>query len=114
MKTTNISLVVKLLDSNGIKSETEFAFAKSIGRKWRFDLAIPDYRIALEIQGGIFIAGRHSRGASLLKEWDKLNCAAAMGWRVIYCQPKDVKSGRAYNLIMDVINGRTNQWRKIK
>ena len=44
----------------------------------------------LEVQGGIFIAGRHTRGAELLKEWEKLNTLASMGWRVLYCQPQDV------------------------
>lgn len=59
-------------------------------RKWRIDIAFPAQRLAVEVQGGIFIQGRHSRGAALLKEWEKLNTLACMGWRVMYCQPKDV------------------------
>lgn len=59
-------------------------------RKWRFDLAWPMHKVAVEIQGGIFVAGRHSRGAALLKEWEKLNTAAMLGWRILYCQPKDI------------------------
>lgn len=47
-------------------------------------------KIALEVQGGIFVNGRHSRGAALLKEWEKLNTAAEMGFRIIYCQPCDL------------------------
>lgn len=65
----------------------EYKFFAS--RRWRFDFAWPDKKLALEIQGGIWIGGRHSRGAALVKEWEKLNTAAANGWRVIYCQPKD-------------------------
>ena len=61
-------------------------------RKWRFDFCFPEQRVAVEVQGGIFIQGRHSRGAALLKEWEKLNTAAAMGFRVLFCQPKDVTS----------------------
>jgi len=61
-------------------------------RKWRLDISWPEYLIALEVQGGIFIQGRHSRGAAMLKEWEKLNELACMGWRVMYCQPKDVCS----------------------
>lgn len=57
-------------------------------RRWRFDLCWPEFKIALEVQGGIFVNGRHSRGAALLKEWEKLNTAAVLGWRIIYCQPK--------------------------
>ena len=59
-------------------------------RKWRIDVAFPDSKVALEVQGGIFIQGRHSRGAAMLKEWEKLNALAGMGWRVLYCQPKDL------------------------
>jgi hypothetical protein len=59
-------------------------------RKWRFDLAFPMHKVAVEVQGGIFVAGRHSRGAALLKEWEKLNAAAVLGWRILYCQPKDL------------------------
>lgn len=62
-------------------------------RKWRFDIAwnpLGESPLALEVQGGIFIAGRHSRGAALLKEWEKLNAAACMGWRILYCQPQDL------------------------
>ena len=58
-------------------------------RKWRFDFCWPDQKVALEIQGGIFFNGRHSRGAAMLKEWEKLNTAAGMGYRLLYCQPAD-------------------------
>ena len=59
-------------------------------RKWRIDIAWPDNRLAVEVQGGIFVQGRHSRGAAMLKEWEKLNTLAGMGWRVLFCQPQDV------------------------
>jgi len=60
------------------------------GRKWAFDLAWPEAKVALECQGGIWSQGRHTRGAALLKEWEKLNTAAEMGYRIIYCQPSDL------------------------
>lgn len=59
-------------------------------RKWRFDWAWVEQGVALEVQGSIFTQGRHTRGAALLKEWEKLNEAAAAGWRVLYCQPADL------------------------
>ena len=66
----------------------EYYFARP--RRWRFDFAWPDQRVALEIQGGLFIRGRHSRGAALLKEHEKLNEAAALGWRVLFATPQNV------------------------
>lgn len=66
-------------------------------RKWRFDYAwlpvdcipnVSEAMVALEVQGGLFVNGRHSRGAALLKEHEKLNEAAALGWRVLFCTPQ--------------------------
>ena len=67
-----------------------FEYRFHVVRKWRIDIAFPENKLAIEVQGGIFINGRHSRGAALLKEWEKLNTLAEMGWRVMYCQPQDV------------------------
>ena len=70
----------------------EYLFAlKELGRKWRFDLAWPEHgKLFIEIQGGVFIQGRHNRGAAMLREWEKLNAAACLGWRGLFCQPMDL------------------------
>lgn len=67
-------------------------------RKWRFDYAWLDQRVALEVQGGLFVQGRHSRGAALLKEHEKLNAAAALGWRVLFVTPKQIANGEALQI----------------
>ena len=59
-------------------------------RKWRFDFAFVDQRIAVEVQGGIWTRGRHVRPAALKKEWEKLNAAAGQGWRILYCEPRAI------------------------
>jgi hypothetical protein len=69
----------------------ELVFARP--RRWRFDYAWPEQRVALEVQGGLFTRGRHSRGPALMKEHEKLNTAAAMGWRVLYCTPAQLARG---------------------
>lgn len=70
----------------------EYRFAPP--RRWRFDFCWPNHRLALEVQGGLWTRGRHTRGAALLKEHEKLNTAAAMGYRVLFCTPDDVRTGR--------------------
>lgn len=65
----------------------EFEWTFSTERKFRFDLAWPDRRVALEVQGGIWTGGAHVRGAALMREWEKLNIAAGLGWRVLFCSP---------------------------
>lgn len=63
----------------------EFRFHPT--RRWRFDVAWPERKIAVEIQGGVWSRGRHSRGTGQLADMDKLNTAQSLGWRVLYCTP---------------------------
>lgn len=53
-------------------------------RKWRFDFAWPLQKVAVEIQGGSFISGKHSRGTQQHKDYEKYNNAALLGWRILY------------------------------
>lgn len=71
--------------------KAEHCFHES--RKWRLDWAWPEQKIALEQEGGIWIQGRHSRGAGMTKDFEKYNTAAAMGWRVLKATPKQIESG---------------------
>lgn len=51
-------------------------------RRWRFDFAWHDRMIAAEVEGGIFIRGRHASPAGFIKDAEKYNTAALLGWRV--------------------------------
>lgn len=65
-------------------------------RKWRFDFAWPDIRIAVEVEGGTsFGLSRHSRGEGFEADCEKYNAAAAKGWRVFRFTTQMVKDGRA-------------------
>jgi hypothetical protein len=83
----------------------EFRFAPP--RRWRFDFAWPDQKLALECQGGLFSGGRHVRGAALLKEHEKLNAAAAFGWRVLFVTPQQMDDGEAVSIAQAAIRQRT-------
>lgn len=63
-------------------------------RRWRFDFALPGDRIGIEIDGGVWTGGRHTRGAGFIKDQEKTNAAAVLGWRVLRFVPADVGSGR--------------------
>ena len=56
-------------------------------REWRFDFAWIGPKIALEIDGGLFINGGHNRGAYLLHQMEKQNAAVLLGWRVLRYAP---------------------------
>lgn len=62
-------------------------------RKWRFDLAWPDRKVAVEIDGAVYAQGRHTRGAGYEKDAEKMNEAALMGWMVLRYSTGQVKHG---------------------
>lgn len=64
-------------------------------RKWRWDFAWPDQKLAVEIQGGSWVGGGHNTGAGQAKDYEKLNAATRLGWRcLLYSTPmlKDMAS----------------------
>lgn len=64
-------------------------------RKWRFDFAWPEQKLAVEIEGGVFVSGRHSRGAGLTADCEKYAEALCLGWRVLRVTPAQVGMDRA-------------------
>ena len=62
-------------------------------------------KIALEVEGGIWIQGRHSRGAGMLKDMEKYNAAAAAGWRLFRTTPKQLRSAELLNMLADAVVG---------
>lgn len=63
----------------------EYAFHPT--RRWRFDYAIPQYKIAIEVEGGVWISGRHINPKGFLGDMEKYNEATRLGWRLIRCTP---------------------------
>jgi hypothetical protein len=51
-------------------------------RKWRWDIAWPEFKTALECDGGTYVKGGHSRGRQQRRDFEKQNAAVALGWRV--------------------------------
>lgn len=63
--------------------EREYRFHRH--RKWKFDFAYPDRKLAIEVEGGIWRrgGGAHSSGLAIIRDIEKYNTAILMGWRVI-------------------------------
>jgi hypothetical protein len=59
----------------------EYVFAPP--RMWRFDYARPDAKVAVEIEGGTWVRGRHVTGAGYSRDAEKYNVAQLRGWIVI-------------------------------
>lgn len=65
----------------GIPFVREFQFAPP--RRWRFDFAMPERKIAIEVDGGVYSGGRHTTGKGFEADLEKLNRATTLGWRVL-------------------------------
>jgi hypothetical protein len=74
-----------------LRLQPEYQFHQT--RKWRIDVALLDHDIAIEIDGGAWIQGRHGRGAGIEKDNEKYAALAIAGWRLIRCTPGQVKKG---------------------
>lgn len=75
----------------------ELRFAR--GRRWRFDFAWKPERLALEVEGGVWTEGRHTRGSGFLRDMEKYNRAAADGWRLIRCTPDTLLTPATLQLV---------------
>lgn len=62
-------------------------------RRWRFDWCWPERKIALEIEGGVWTKGRHTRGKGFMGDMAKYNAAALQGYRVFRCTPNQIHIG---------------------
>ena len=75
----------------------EYVFHPS--RKWRFDFAWPSKMVALEVEGGTWSNGAHTRGKHYESDCEKYSEAAILGWKVIRVTGSMIKSGQAMDLL---------------
>lgn len=74
-------------------------------RKWAWDFSWNDRLIAFEIEGGVFTGGRHGRGSGILKDIEKSNAAALLGWRTLRATGTMVRNGTALRIVEAALSG---------
>lgn len=84
--------------------EREYRF--NVERRWRADFAWPALRLLVEVEGGTYSGGRHTRGAGYAEDCEKYNAAAAVGWTVLRYTGALVRSGVAANQVASVVADR--------
>lgn len=52
-------------------------------RRWRFDAALVDAKIAIELEGGVWTGGRHTTGSGFTNDCAKYNTATVNGWAIL-------------------------------
>ena len=90
-------LLNQIIGSDLPAPHTEYRFAPP--RRWRVDIAFPRHHIAVEVEGGTWIFGRHQRGAGFEQDCLKYNELALQRWILIRVTGDMVRDGRALVLI---------------
>lgn len=81
----------------------EYKFHKT--RKWRFDFAYPERKIAIEVEGGTYSRkSRHTSPLGYRKDCEKYNTANALGWHVYRGDTAMVRDGSLCNFVAEVLN----------
>jgi very-short-patch-repair endonuclease len=70
---------LRILGVSGWEREVRFAPP----RRWRFDFWFPARSLAVEIEGGTWSGGRHTRGKGYESDLEKYNTAQLMGYTVL-------------------------------
>ncbi len=73
-------------------------------RRWRFDLLFEGV-VAVEICGGVWKQGHHSRGQDQLDDWEKWNTAQMLGYLVLLVSPQQIEDGSAFVLVQRALSG---------
>ena len=82
--------------------ETEYRFHET--RKWRFDYALPDKKIAVEYEGLFSAKSRHTSIKGFLGDVEKYNAATMLGWRVLRLTAVNIKDGSALDILQWIKN----------
>ena len=99
------------LRAMNIKYVREHKFHPS--RRWRFDFAVLDCNLAIEVEGityygknkdGSMKLGRHQSAKGIQGDLEKYDEAMRMGWNIYRCSQGMVKSGRAIETIEMLVN----------
>lgn len=98
-------LLMKHMQETGIGFYREYKFHPE--RKWRFDFAfdltlIGKARYGLEIEGGAWTNGRHTRGKGFEADIRKYNEAAKLGWTVIRFTPNMIQRGESKAFLQEL------------
>jgi len=93
----------------------EYPFAKSVGRRFRFDRCHMDQRVAIEIMGGTYTGGRHTSPSGYKKDCEKMLIAGELQWQMIYltCDMVDHEHLRriaALILARNIVPGPNHDW----
>lgn len=114
MKVSPFNVIMAFCESKGFPCpQPEYRFA--LPRKFAFDFAWPERRLALEIEGAIFGMGKpcpfckrrqqggHTSVEGLKRDILKYNLAAERGWRLLRFTPEMIAKGKAFPVLERIL-----------
>ena len=98
-------LLAEQLRVEGIEFDREYKFpCEDMAGKhhnYRMDFALPQLRIFVEVQGGIYMRrSGHNSPAGLKRDYNKCNLAQLAGWRYLQFTADDVQDGKAVDMVI--------------
>jgi very-short-patch-repair endonuclease len=100
----NVDVVLDFYKEQGIELVPEYKFLEDKGS--RFDFAIPDLKIAIEVEGGVWRGGRHTRPLGFIADMEKYNKAALQGWMVLRVLPSDITMNDTRDMVKEAVEKR--------
>ena len=88
---------------DGSPLEREYRFHAE--RRWRADFAQLEARVLIEIEGGIWVNGRHNRAAGFNADLEKYLEAGLAGWRVFRLGPDQITLENVRRLVALLAQG---------
>jgi very-short-patch-repair endonuclease len=85
----------------GVEVVKEYRFCPA--RRWRFDYAILEHKIAVEVEGGAWTHGRHTRPLGFINDMEKYNTGTLLGWRIFRVTPDELHRTKTIDLIKNAI-----------
>jgi len=98
-----------------------FGYRFDLTRRWRFDMAYVEEKIAVEVDGGIYGVGQpcpacgrranggHNSRDGYTSDREKINTAQIGGWIVLGVTPEQINSGEAAEFIRKALNRRIDE-----
>lgn len=104
----NTQIVLAYFKERGLPEPVmEYKFLPD--RKYRADFAWPDFRLLLEVEGGVFNSKAHGSVTGILRDMEKYTLAAVHGYRVLRVLPNDLCRNTTVALIKGAL-----KWRSVE
>ena len=98
-------MFVKLIEQElGLKVIREFKFNPA--RQWKADYYIPELKLLIEKEGGVYTHGAHGSVSGILRDIEKYNSAVILGFSVLRFLPKDLISMYSINSIKEFLRNK--------